>query len=194
MNAKVNKHRVLTSVEKSTCSDAALLLDRQFRLLREDMVAPLKIELSGILRPPPPSVTTGTSSSTAKPARKPHTVFKFPQPRAVSVEVDAKSPSAASYVMVEFEMSPDLLNRMGRLKTKKDVESFFESGGGKHILKRESPVFFIAGDRVVNMGIVLFRDVSLLSFVPKEKKSQEEKNTKSVSVKHNQQPEPAADD
>jgi hypothetical protein len=162
MNTTVSTYRVLSSVESTACSDAALLLDRQFRLLREDFLAPMKEELHALLHP-----TAATKAARDKR-------FKFLKPRAIKATVDGKSGSP--HVVIEVEMPVLLKGRLKSLSRTKDIENYFDNEAGRRVLARDSVLIFISGNRVVNMGFVTQRDVKQFVFSPYVQKHENDRD------------------
>eukprot|EP01034_Spumella_vulgaris_P046271 gene46271-57704_t len=142
INTPVSVYRVLTAVESSSCGDAALILDRHFRLLREDMLAPMREELRVLL-------------STEVGAKKPHRMVKYDYPRAITVGTS----NTTSFVEVQFGMPEKVLSRVKGMKRRREIDQFFEKEHGKRILANGSVLLFVAQNRVVNMGIVTSRRV-----------------------------------
>lgn len=145
INTQVSMHRVLQSVDKSRSATSALLLDRQFRLLREDMLTPMKEELKDLF--------SGGGYGKKK--------LKFEKPNSISAEAQKNT----SYVKMEFDMPKALFGRLNTLKDKKSVITFFETQG-RRILSKNSVLLFISGQSVMHMGFVSFREASLLAFDP----------------------------
>lgn len=154
LNAKSNKFRVLSIVEasSSTCTEPALMLDRHFRLLREDMLAPLREELATLLDP------------TDKNKNK-NKITKFERPSAIKVEVDKHS--GKPYIVLQFVMPTKLRDRVKDMKSKREMQTFFESEGGKKVFPIDSVLVFVTENGVVHIGSVVHRDASAMSHDPK---------------------------
>ena len=123
----------------------ATMLDRQFRLLREDMIAPTKEELSEELR---------LLQQNPNGCRK-----LFANPRVVQVELKPKP-----CVLVRVDTTPALRGRLSKFttkndkKSKKDRKGFLEEAG-RRCLGRDYMVLFLTGDgTVTHVGVIVLRD------------------------------------
>ena len=121
------------------------MLDRQFRLLREDMIAPTKEELSEELR---------LLQQNPNGCRK-----LFANPRVVQVELKPKP-----CVLVRVDTTPALRGRLSKFttkndkKSKKDRKGFLEEAG-RRCLGRDYMVLFLTGDgTVTHVGVIVLRD------------------------------------
>ena len=122
----------------------ATILDRQFRLLRADMIMPLKEELGSELKLP------------VEQRRR-----FFASPRMLDVCMTEGSAS----VLVSVEMPPALRGRVAKMKPKERMQ-FFEEGG-RRVLGKDSMLVFLADSGVTGkdralvpkfMGLVTRRD------------------------------------
>lgn len=116
------------------------VLERQFRLLREDMLAPMKEEMKTELE---------------LPQNKQRRVFNAPELVDVVLE-----PRAC--LLVRVGVPPLLRGRLKSMKPK-EISAFFEEGGGRRVLGKESMVAFIGKDKasgheVKAVGLVVRRD------------------------------------
>lgn len=123
------------------------MLDRQFRLLREDMLAPMREEMKKELEMPP---------------GKQRRVFNAPE--IVEVELEPRA-----CFLLRVEMPTALKNRLHGKKSK-EVCAFFEEAG-RRVLGKESMVVFLGKAQVSNrtveaVGLVVRRDVSEFAVTP----------------------------
>jgi hypothetical protein len=115
------------------------LLDRQFRLLREDMLSPLREELKKIL-----------SSTNPKDFMK----QKLFSPIAFDI---GTFPSC--FVKIAFKPPPNLEKKLEKLKNqKKKIKSFFKEEASK-LLARDSLLIFVdvGMKKAVHVGLVTYR-------------------------------------
>lgn len=154
LNAKINQFRVLSIVESSSssCTEPALMLDRHFRLLREDMLAPLREELTTLLDPKPDNKNRNKTT-------------KFERP--IAIGVGTEKISGKPYVNLRFEMPARLRDRVRDMKSKREMQTFFESEAGKKVFPVDSILIFVANNKVVHIGCVVQRDSSLMAHDPK---------------------------
>jgi hypothetical protein len=131
------------NIEESTPVGVATsyMLDRQFRLLREDMIAPMREEMKNELEMPP---------------GKQRRVFNAPE--IVELELEPRA-----CLLVRVEMPTALKNRLHGKKTK-EVCAFFEETG-RRVLGKDSMVVFLgkaqdSNSTVKAVGLVVRRDVS----------------------------------
>ena len=123
-----------SSIEKTAYD----LFDRQFRLLREDMLAPLKEELHKIV----------------DAAENNFMNQKLHSPIAYDIGFNN-----SCFVKVAFEPPQNLINRLENLKNKKgDMKEFFEEY--HKLLSRDSILVFIdtLTKQVMHVGLVVNRD------------------------------------
>eukprot|EP01041_Mallomonas_annulata_P012980 gene12980-27397_t len=121
-----------THADKEKWNEASLL-DRQFRLLREDMVAPMREEIQKELK-------------VVKHNRK--RMYDSPFGiRAVLTPIPC--------VLIKVSMPIAIRNRIKTMTTHV-CERFFEEAGHR-ILSRESLVAFITNNQVVNIGVIVRR-------------------------------------
>eukprot|EP01041_Mallomonas_annulata_P009811 gene9811-20409_t len=112
----------------------ASLLDRQFRLLREDMVAPMREEIQkelGVVKNKRKRMYDNPCVIRAILAPIPCILIKVPVPEAMQ-------------------------RRMTAMNNKNEKENFFENAGHR-ILSRDSLVAFITNNEVVNVGVIVRR-------------------------------------
>eukprot|EP01041_Mallomonas_annulata_P000135 gene135-218_t len=113
----------------------ASLLDRQFRLLREDMVAPMREEIQKELR-------------VIKNDRK----RMYDKPCAISVMTNPNP-----CVLIRISMPFGIQKRIQKMR-KYEKFNFFENAGHR-ILSRDSLVAFITNNEVVNVGVIVRRSI-----------------------------------
>lgn len=115
-------------------SRASAMLDRQFRLLREDMIAPMKEELAKELK-----------------QKKEGRNKTFSNPRAVGVELKPRP-----CVLIQVDMPSRLAHRLNSKKG----DNFLE-GAGKRILAKDSCVLFVNLDGTVQfVGEIVRREAN----------------------------------
>ena len=117
------------------------LLDRHFRLLREDLIAPAREELIKEINLP-------------RGAQR--RIFENPGVIGVLLEDSKSSPC----ILVRVDCTPALRSRVSQLKSKQEKARFF-SENGRRILGRDSMVFFTSRTGEVKyVGVVTYRDES----------------------------------
>eukprot|EP01041_Mallomonas_annulata_P005723 gene5723-11565_t len=132
------------SLADSDHENEASLLDRQFRLLREDMVAPMREEIQKELR-------------VVKNDRK----RMYDKPCAIKASLD---PSPC--VLIRVAMPIAIQKRVKNMK-KNEKENFFENAGHR-ILSRDSLVAFITNNQVVNIGVIVRRSFKDNEFIKED--------------------------
>ena len=113
------------------------LLDRQFRLLRDDFICPLKAERDEIF-----------SSKSRR--------LRYLTPQAMGVCVAS---NRGPCVRVRFQLPEGIVKRMESMSNR-DIERFLDEEGSR-ILGRDSIVLFFNNDRdqrIVCIGIISYRD------------------------------------
>eukprot|EP01032_Pedospumella_encystans_P023366 gene23366-26450_t len=115
--------------------DEAAILDRQFRLLREDMVAPIVAELHE-LKAAPASQNTRTVEQLKKRL--------YAGPTLVDVAVDQFSAS----VTVLVPIPPHMKARLSKMN-RKERTAFCSDGPGRRILARDSLLLFLDDSKSV---------------------------------------------
>ena len=119
---------------QSVASTVPLLLNRQFRLLREDMLCPMRKEIKEQL---------------LAPDSKKSRIFKAPRVEDVLCD-------GVSCVMMTVKAPLHLLTRMRNMKAN-EQKDFFEIGAGKRVLTRDSVLVFVTKGKVVSIGRVVRR-------------------------------------
>lgn len=115
------------------------ILNRQFRLLREDMLRPLKDELEKILNPK---------------YKNEFLKQKLFNPIAYSICVERNNPCC---VNIAFQPNDNLLKRLSKLKSK-EVLKFFDEDANK-LLSRDSLILFVDNsNQVIFIGLIVNRD------------------------------------
>lgn len=114
-------------------------LDRQFRLLREDMVHPLKEEINEHFGP-------------VQAARKPR--LRFPEPRVCQVCAKDFCPP---YLEMTFGLPNELKAKL-KDKSPKQIQEFLKDEGERNVLGKDSIVLFIRDRKVVHIGVIVFRE------------------------------------
>lgn len=122
--------------------DAPVLkyLDRQFRFYRDDMILPLREELSETL------------SATSKTGKK---KMRFTNPRIAEFSTDREF-----HVVVELQVPQELSKALKKCTTNKKAEAFFKNDGGERIFAFNSIVLFISNNRLVQLGVVVVPPVA----------------------------------
>eukprot|EP01031_Cornospumella_fuschlensis_P026332 gene26332-31809_t len=114
---------------------AAKLVDRHFRLLREDMLDPLREEINEVMK------------------GKGRARIRFSKPRVAGVETKGEKCS----LLVYFNLPGDILQHIDskaiQSKKKQPLLHFFENEGSK-LLPVETVLLFFGADRVEHFGIV----------------------------------------
>jgi hypothetical protein len=121
----------------------AALLDRHFRLLREDLIAPLRVELAEEL---------------SQPAGGRRLLFS--NPTVVDIELKPEP-----HVTLSVDMPPQLLRRLRKLHTDKKAEelrSFFDTGAGRRVMPVGTLVMLLDSETdkdesIVAVGVVVAR-------------------------------------
>eukprot|EP01031_Cornospumella_fuschlensis_P026999 gene26999-32619_t len=114
---------------------AAQLVDRHFRLLREDMLDPLREEIDEVMK------------GKGRPR------IRFSKPRVAGVETKGDKCS----LLVKFNLPGDILKHIDskaiHSKNKQPLHRFFENEGSK-LLPVETVLLFFSADRVEHFGVV----------------------------------------
>jgi hypothetical protein len=127
----------------------AMNIERQFRLLREDMVAPMKSELE--------------SQRSINSQKR---IFSSPTVGEFSLVNCEQNKSTRPILYIDVRMPPDLEWRLKRM-SEKDQKKYLESTG-KRVLGRESVVLFCNAStdgslpQVVHVGVIKYRDNNIL--------------------------------
>ena len=137
------------------------LLDRHFRLLREDMVAPMKEEIDEYRRCQQVGGRNyGEHTQSVKTSRS-MTSRLFAAPGIVGV-LSGKTPCVSVRMKVPYSMG----KRVKGMNAK-DRSDFFETDG-RRVLAKDSMLAFITDDDVTCIGLVVSRDkeVFVVSWQP----------------------------
>jgi hypothetical protein len=130
-----------TSLQSAPDSAEAMMLDRLFRLLREDMLGPMQKELHEQLK-----------------AKKEDCRQLYSAPRITGVALKPKP-----CVLVSVEMPRTLYHRVKKLKSTSEKQEFWNSTG-RRILGKDTIVLFTSETgAVVRIGIVVRRDPKEMS-------------------------------
>ena len=119
----------------------AQTLDRQFRLLRDDFVSPLKAEREEIMN--------GGSRR-----------LRYNYPRAKGVCLNERS-TRGPCVNIEFHLPENITKRLEKMKAL-DIERFLDEEGSR-ILARDSIILFFDSHRISYIGIIAVRDTKELT-------------------------------
>jgi hypothetical protein len=122
--------------ESSTIKKTAYILDRQFRLLREDMIAPMKEELPIELK-------------LDKSKRK--RIYNAPQLLDISIE-----PNQIPCMLIKVEVPLPLRSRVNKM-SKKERMNFFEEVGRKVLGKESMLAFLDNNNKVQYIGLIIRR-------------------------------------
>lgn len=127
---------MLASIQGDSARAEASMLERQFRLLREDFMGPLRQAVKDSER----ELLTGKRKHQGPP------VF-----RAVCVEGIQSQPKACLLVSVSLPNG----HRALRLKKKKDEEAYWESSSGRRTLGMDSLVGIMIKGRLASLALVV---------------------------------------
>ena len=114
----------------------AAVLDRQFRLLREDMLGPLRQELQ--------------EERKVNPGQQ-RRVFPYPRVRDVGFK-------PYPHVQISVGLPPRLAGRVLGIKSAKERAEFFRDGPGRRVLGQDTLVLLMRGDKCLAVGTVVARD------------------------------------
>jgi hypothetical protein len=141
-------------------------MDRQFRLLREDMIAPLREQLN-------------TLQQQKKLRQLICTEVKFEQ-----AYVDP--PGMTAVILVSFQLPPT--HRLNKLKKWKERKEYWENS--KKLLPRDSLVCLLRNNKPVHFGTIAWRIPANLAG-EKEKKDKDKKEKSKKKEKKKEETEPS---
>eukprot|EP00051_Salpingoeca_urceolata_P025827 m.470433 g.470433 ORF g.470433 m.470433 type:complete len:1716 (-) comp20369_c0_seq2:130-5277(-) len=135
-----------------TAEAEAELLDRQFRLMREDLVGPLRDELVAELKLPQEKQR-----------------YMFGNPRLAQIHAEPKR-VAAMQLRIEVDMPPRILGRLRRKMSCREAKEFFESGPGRKVFGRDTLILFLDKSKskhpkVLAVGRVCDRETMVVAAV-----------------------------
>ena len=147
-------------------SPDAALLDRQFRLLREDMVAPLRQELSqlGITKATKAAASSSSAPATSAPKNKQHQQISLSSSRNVFQNLDIMGVIDKPRPCVMVALTLPAGHRANRCKNKKEREEFW-SQSGHSTLPSDALVCVVSPGQPLVFATVARRDAKELAGV-----------------------------